>query len=45
VPQGCLLRCRLGLGEDNDDDDPVQSPQLRPRRHRRRPPCGTDSHR
>ncbi|QCD97318.1 hypothetical protein DEO72_LG6g2028 [Vigna unguiculata] len=31
--------------EDNDDDDPVQSPQLRPRRHRRRPPCGTGSHR
>jgi len=33
VPQGGLLRCRLGLGEDNDDDDPIQSPQLRPRQH------------
>ena len=31
--------------EDNDDDDPVQSPQIRLRRHRRRPPCGTSSHR
>ena len=30
--------------EDNDDDDPVQSPQLRPRRHRIRPPCDTNSH-
>jgi len=38
VSQGGLLRCRQGLGEDNDDDDPVQ------RRHRRRPPCGTGSH-
>jgi len=31
--------------EDNDDNDPVQSPQLRPRRYRRRPLCGTGSHR
>jgi len=45
VSQGGLFRCRLGLDEDNDDDDPVQSPQLRPRQHRRRPPCGTGSHR
>jgi len=31
--------------EDNDDDDPIQSLQIRPRRQRTRPPCGTDSHR
>jgi len=30
--------------EDNDNDDPIQSPRIRPRPQRRRPPCDTNSH-
>jgi len=29
--------------DNNNEDDPVQTLQIRPRRHRRRPPCSMGS--